>query len=118
MILVLIAVGVFSVAPLRVAVPVAPAVAALTVATAYATRRALRLPAKAGNESLGGPVGTVVEWNGDTGLIRHRGELWQATGDGPLRPGERVRVVWAEGTLLHVRPEERSRAVTSPCRTP
>lgn len=118
MILVLTAIGIFSLAPLRVAVPVALALAALAVATAYATRRALRLPVKAGNESLVGGVGTVVEWNGGAGLIRYRGELWRATGDGPFRPEERVRVERVEGTWLHVRPEKRSRAVTSPCRTP
>ncbi len=104
-VLVVAAIGVFFVAPPAVAVPLALAIAGLAVAMARAASRALRLPAKAGNESLAGGTATVVEWTGRTGLIHYRGELWRATGVGPFRPRERVRVVRAEGTLVHVRPE-------------
>ena len=40
--------------------------------------------------------------------VRVRGELWQARpepGSGPIRPGQRVRVVDWQGLLLTVRPE-------------
>ncbi len=103
----LLAIGLaaFFVAPLSVAIPALLVTGGVAIAMFVAVRRSLRLPPKTGNESVVGGVGTVVVWEHGTALIRHRGELWQAASTSVFRPRDLVRIVRAEGTLLHVRPD-------------
>lgn len=108
--MVLAGVAAFLVAPLPVAIPIFAAMSGLAIASFVAVRRTLRLPPKTGSESLIGDIGTVVEWQQDTGLIRHRGELWRATGMGAFEPRVRVRIVQVEGTVLHVASDDASKA--------
>lgn len=108
----LLAIGLaaFFVAPLSVAIPVLLVMGGVAVAMFVAVRRALRLPPKTGNESVAGGVGTVVMWERGAGIVRHKGELWQASGASTFRPRDPVRIVRAEGTLLHVQPDAGARA--------
>lgn len=103
--LVAIVVATFFAAPLSVAIPVSALAGAAAIATSVAVTRALRQPPRTGNESIEGGVGIVVEWERGEGLVRYRGERWRATGTSSLRPREPVRILRAEGTMLHVRPE-------------
>lgn len=103
-VLVVIALAVFAVAPLGVAIPVAAVLAAGSIALFMAANRALRLPPKTGIESLVGGVGRVVEWQGRSGLVWHKGEIWRAASRDPLEPKSYVRITSVEGTLVHVRP--------------
>jgi hypothetical protein len=50
----------------------------------------------------GGAVATVVAWQHDSGLVRHRGELWRAEGPAALTLRTRVRILSAKGTVLLV----------------
>ncbi len=110
--LLVIGLAAFFVAPLPVAIPILLVSGGIAVASFVAVRRALRLPPKTGNESVAGGVGTVVAWERDTGLVRHKGELWQATGTSEFRPRDPVRIVQAEGTLLHIRPDDDQQAMS------
>lgn len=108
--LLVVALGAFFVVPLLVAIPFFAVMSGVVIATSVAVNRALRLPARTGNESVMGGVGTVVEWRGGTGLVRHRGELWRAASDSTFEVKTRVRIVQAEGTMLRVRPEDAAAA--------
>lgn len=104
--LLVLGVAAFFVVPAAVAVPVAVIVAGAAAGSFIAVTRAIRLPVKTGAESLTGQAGTVVEWDGGRGLVRHRSELWRAEGPMALAPRARVRIVSAEGTLLRVQRED------------
>jgi membrane protein implicated in regulation of membrane protease activity len=108
----LLAVGLatFFVAPLAVAIPALLVIGGVAIAMFVAVNRALHLPPKTGNESVAGGVGTVVAWERGTGLVRHKGELWQASSTSTFRPKDSVRIVRAEGTVLHVRPDNDEQA--------
>lgn len=105
--LAMLALGVaaFFVAPTAVAIPIFLLMTGGAVATFVAIRRAVRLPTRTGNESLAGEIATVVAWENDSGLVRHKGELWRAEGPVALPPRTRVRILSAEGTVLRVQRE-------------
>jgi membrane-bound ClpP family serine protease len=105
LLLVILGLAAFFFVPPTVAVAILAVLIATGLAIFAAVNRASRLPPRTGNESVVGSVGMVVEWNQLSGLIRHRGEIWRATSSTLLRPGEPVRILRAEGTMLHVRPE-------------
>jgi membrane protein implicated in regulation of membrane protease activity len=44
----------------------------------------------------------VVEWAGREGYVRAGGELWRATSQSELSPGENVRVAGSDGLILEV----------------
>lgn len=106
--LLVLGVAAFFVVPAAVAVPVAVIVAAAAAGSFIAATQAIRLPVKTGAESLIGRAGTVVQWDGGRGLVRHRSELWRAEGPMALAPRARVRIVGVEGSLLRVRREDAS----------
>jgi len=62
---------------------------------------ARRRPVTVGPEQIIGMEGVVR----DDGHVFVRGELWRASSDQPLRPGQRVRVQRVEGLTLAVTPE-------------
>jgi membrane-bound serine protease (ClpP class) len=70
---------------------------------AFAMSKALALrrrPATVGPSDLVGMEGVVREG----GYVFVHGELWRARADGPLEPGQRVRVDALEGLSVHVQP--------------
>jgi membrane protein implicated in regulation of membrane protease activity len=102
--LIVAALAAFFVVPPSVAIPILVVTGGAVLATSLAINRARRLPVRTGNESIIEGVATVIEWERPTGLVRHRGELWRATGTSTFKPRETARIVRAEDTLLHVRP--------------
>lgn len=106
--LAMLAIGVaaFFIVPATAAIPIFVVLTGVAVATFVTVRRAVRLPARTGIESLAGDAATVVEWQGDGGLVRHRGEIWRAEAPSALAPRARVRIVAADGTLLRVRQDD------------
>jgi membrane-bound serine protease (ClpP class) len=50
---------------------------------------------------------------GGQGRVQTRGEIWSATADEPIQPGEIVRVTGVSGLLLSVRPERKMPEATS-----
>ena len=65
--------------------------------------RAYRAKPRLGMEGLMGEVGVAREGIDPQGLIFVHGELWNATSDDKIEPGEKVEVVSAKGLLLEVR---------------
>jgi membrane-bound ClpP family serine protease len=54
-------------------------------------------------ERMGAEHVDVVEWTGHEGYVRAGGELWRATSKDALAPGDKVKVVRADGLVLDVR---------------
>jgi membrane-bound serine protease (ClpP class) len=84
-------------------------VAAATLATAgffllvvSLLLRSRRRPVVIGNEALLGAEGEALVWQGETGTVRVKGEIWRARAARPLRSGSRVRVVDRDGLVLVV----------------
>jgi len=65
---------------------------------------ARRRPQRAGMQALVGLGGVVYKAEGSEGWATVRGERWKVRGQGPLGPGDRVRVVGARGLVLEVAP--------------
>jgi membrane-bound serine protease (ClpP class) len=60
-----------------------------------------RYRVQTGAEGMVGERGEVI----GPGRVRVRGEIWTASADGPLQPGDRVRVAAVDGLTLRVEPE-------------
>jgi membrane-bound serine protease (ClpP class) len=58
-----------------------------------------------GGEAMLGAEGEVVEWHGEEGRVRVKGEIWRARALRPLQPAARIRVVSRENLTLTVEPE-------------
>ena len=78
---------------------------AMILFTAIMLMRSRRRAVVSGVEEMIGGSGNVVEWSGETGRVRIRGEIWRARGAEALGAGNRVRVVGIEGLTVVVEPE-------------
>jgi membrane-bound serine protease (ClpP class) len=70
-----------------------------------AAAKARRRPTVTGAEEMLAARGTVIDWSGDSGRIRIRGEVWAARGNAAFRPGDNVKVASRDGLTLTVEPE-------------
>lgn len=57
-----------------------------------------------GTAGMIGEIGEVKEWNKEEGKVFVHGELWNATSEVPLSPGDKVIVLEVEGLALKVKP--------------
>jgi len=57
-----------------------------------------------GIESMVGKDSKVERWEGTNGIVFINGELWKATSDGPLLPGDKAIIEKVYGLLLSVKP--------------
>ena len=55
-----------------------------------------------GKEALLGAEGEALDWRGEDGRVRIKGEIWRARSAKPLPPGTRVKVVDRDGLVLVV----------------
>ena len=62
--------------------------------------------AYSGKEALSGRVGEVKEWKDTEGMVFVHGELWRATSEETLSPGEKVEIKGVEGLTLVVEPKK------------
>jgi membrane-bound serine protease (ClpP class) len=67
-----------------------------------AAMQSRRRPALTGAEQIIGSTGKVIEWEGSSGRVLVLSEVWNARAAGPLRAGDKVRVVGREGLTLVV----------------
>lgn len=67
--------------------------------------RAWRRPVVSGGEAMIGMTGEVIHWSGETGRVRVRGEMWQATGPTGLGSGRKIHVTARDKLLLTVDPD-------------
>jgi membrane-bound serine protease (ClpP class) len=93
----------------RVSIPVilgsAVGSAALLFFVVGAALKARMQPTVTGAEELLKARGTVIDWSGDTGNVRVRGEVWAARGNSAFKPGDGVKVASRDGLTLLVEPE-------------
>lgn len=83
----------------------ASAVSLLLLAIVFtAAFRAHRRPAVTGDDGFVGKHAIVERWQGDTGIVRFRGELWQATATSSLLPEQTVYITGRSGLTLTVKP--------------
>jgi membrane-bound serine protease (ClpP class) len=75
--------------------------ALLAVVLGFAVR-AQRRPVTTGAAELVTEPATVIEWQGERGYVRVRGERWRARGDRAFEPGARVTVTSMDGLVLEV----------------
>ena len=98
----LVALPVFWIAPLAIALPVYGVVLAMSAAIYWYAIQAMRRPVQTGAEALVGEIGEVVESRGTNLFVRARSEIWHAVSASPLRAGDPVKVVAVEDLTLRV----------------
>lgn len=100
----LLALPVFWIWPLEVALPLYAAAAAIAFAVYLFAWKASRTPLANGPQALVGTTGPVVSVGARRVTLRLGGELWTADIDGALpSPGERAVVVSYEGLCFRAR---------------
>ena len=98
----LVALPVFWIAPLAIALPVYGAVLATSAAIYWYAIQAMRRPVETGAEALIGEIGVVIESRGTNLLVRARSEIWHAKSAAQWRVGDRVKVVAVVDLTLQV----------------
>jgi membrane-bound serine protease (ClpP class) len=93
---------------MRVSMPLllgsAVASAGLIFFVGGAAMKARRRPTATGAEQMLSEHGTVIDWSGDRGNVRIRGEVWAARSERDFRAGDAVRVTSRDGLVLVVEP--------------
>ena len=51
-----------------------------------------------------GAEGEIVNWHGEEGRVRIKGEIWRARASRPLQPGSPIRVITRKDLILTVEP--------------
>ena len=102
-----LALPVFWLWPLSVAVPLYAAVVVLSGALYVVVMRAMRRSVHTGKESMLHATGRVISQPGEPLAVRIEGERWEARSDEALQPGATVRVIAMEGLTLYVEPFDR-----------
>ncbi len=89
----------------QVSVPVSIAMTLIVLFLVGNVIRSQRTPVKTGVEGLVGDVAIVQSVQAGQVFVLVHGELWRASSERPLHPGQRVRIEGWEGLTLRVRPE-------------
>lgn len=63
----------------------------------------MRVPACSGREEMIGSTAVVLDWEGGSGQVIWKGEIWQARGSGPFARGESVVIGGLSGLILSVK---------------
>ncbi|MFQ5855043.1 MAG: NfeD family protein [Anaerolineae bacterium] len=96
--------GLFAVLPLSIALPAYLVLSAVSLLVYWSTFQAMNRPVTTGPESMIGARAAAVTDLSPTGLVRYRGELWQAVAGEPIPAGSRVTIVSVDGMRVQVRP--------------
>jgi len=102
----LVTIPIFWMAPLPVAIPVYGVILFLSVWLYYMIVKTMHTPVATGSEGLLQDTGEVVGKDGEHWYIRTHGELWDAESTAPLNCGDMVRVIDVDGLVLKVSPVE------------
>lgn len=103
MFLPLIAIPVFWLLPIDLAIPVYLACVLLSAWMFWIMRRTHKRPVVTGAEGLIKQEARVVSKAGAAVFVRVEGELWAARSDDPLDTGDRVIIVGKEGNMLRIK---------------
>ena len=98
-----LAIPLFWLFPMTIAVPAYVAVLILSGGIYYLAIRAMRQPVQTGVEALMHSTGEVLGKEGSLFRVRVRSEVWNAESTDNLRPGDYVEVVAVEELRIKVR---------------
>jgi membrane protein implicated in regulation of membrane protease activity len=98
-----LALPLFWLVPMSIAVPVYAAVLLLSGGIYFLAIRAMHRPVQTGVEALLHSRGEVLGKEGNLFRVRVRSEIWHAESKDNLRPGDSVEVVAVEELTLRVR---------------
>jgi membrane-bound serine protease (ClpP class) len=84
--------------------------AGFSLLVAYLAATSFRRKVVTGQEEMIGLNGKVLDWDGRSGQVLVHSERWSAVSDGPLAPGQKIRVVKLDGLTLTIEPAETSAA--------
>ena len=99
----LLALPIFWLAPLSIALPVYGAIFIVSIVIYIFTIRAMRLPVVTGPEALPHQVGTVLDQGPYQYRVQLHNEIWRARSEESLQPGDSIEVIAVESTILEVR---------------
>lgn len=93
--------------PLRTVIVTVLGLAAVLASAVFLVARARLSPARTGSSAMVGLPGRVLDWQGASGRILVRGEIWSARSANAIsfEPGRLVRVRSVQGLVLEVEPE-------------
>ena len=111
----ILALPVFWLLPLSLALPIYLAVVGATALVLWPVVRAMRRPLLNGAEGMIGARGEVLTALSPTGLVRCQGEVWSATADEAVAPGERVWVTDVYRLKVRVTPHADRLAIRGHC---
>lgn len=97
-----LAMPIFWLLPLSLALPVYLVVMALSGWIYLSLMRSMRMPKIISAEALLNRRGDVIQVNGSSSLVRIQNELWKAISDDVLHCGDTVVVTDRDGLILHV----------------
>ncbi len=98
----LLALPLFWFLPFSVALPIFGSVLGVTALIAWPVLTAMRRPQLTGVEGMIGARGEAITELNPHGVIRCQGEVWSATANEVLSPGERVRVLAVDRLQVYV----------------
>jgi len=107
-----LALPVFWLLPLSLAVPIYLVVVGMTALVLWPVVSAMRQPVRSGAEGMIGARGETVTALNPTGLVRCQGEVWSASADEAVAPGERVWVTDVYRLKVRVTPHTPDRLAT------
>jgi membrane-bound serine protease (ClpP class) len=99
-----LALPVFWLLPLSQALPIYLAVVGMTALVLWPVVGAMRQPLRSGPEGMIGARGDAVTPLNPTGLVRCQGEVWSATADEAVAPGDRVWVIDVQRLKVRITP--------------
>ena len=105
----ILALPVFWLLPLSVALPIYLGVVGMTGLILWPVVTAMRRPLLNGAEGMIGVRGEAVTALNPTGLVHCQGEVWSATADQAVAPGERVWITDVYRLKVRVTPHEPNR---------
>lgn len=100
----LITLPVFWLAPLSIAGPAYAAVLVVSGGVYFLSIRAMHQPVITGVEALAHASGEIIDKQGRFFYVRIQGEVWQAEADEQAAVGDRVEVVSIDRLTLKIRP--------------
>lgn len=98
----LIGLVVFWIAPLSIAIPVYLVILIASGLAYYSIIKSMRRPVVTGKEGLIGQTVEITDMSGHTGHVRIQGELWRAVSDDILHAGDKAVILDVEKLTLRV----------------
>jgi membrane-bound ClpP family serine protease len=98
----LIGLAVFWIAPLSIAIPIYVVVLLASGFWYYSIMKSMRRPVVTGREGLIGQRVEIIDMSGRTGHVRTHGEIWRAVSDDIFHGGDKAIILDIEDLTLRI----------------